>query len=414
MSIRHIAFQWRSLIAGLLLWCGTVLAYGAAPLSIEAAVAQALAANPGLQQRREQAVASAAVPEQVGTLPDPWLTVTPGWADMSQFKLGITQALPYPGKLSLAGEAADHVAEAARLEVDEGALSLAAQVKQLWWRVFYLDRAMEILRRNLGVLRQFISVAETRYRVGLGLQQDVLLAQLELSKLMETEIALVAERRSGEARLNALLYQPSATPLVLPSQMDASLPVLRDEGSLMEVAVQARPLLAAQRQQVQAAASQVELARKDYRPDFMLGANYEWRERATDMKSIMFAMSLPLRSGSRQDRALDQRNAELLAQRYGLQDSESRLAAEVAAARAEYQRAREQARLLKGGILPQATQTVASMLSGYQVGKVDFLNLSQAQITLHDYETRYWLMVSEAQAALARVIATVGEERVYE
>ena len=405
---------WRYLAACLFAQALTAAAHAEAPLTLETALTQALAANPGLQQRHEQAVASASLPQQAASLPDPWLTAEPGRADRSQLKLGITQVFPYPGKLSLAGEAARHAARAAHQQVAELALSLTAQVKQLWWRLFYLDRALEILRRNQGVMRRFISVAETRYRVGLGLQQEVLLAQLELSKLLESEIALAAERRVAEARLNALLYQAPATALELPAQVDTSLPVLRDEASLMDIAVQARPMLAAQRQQVQAAVTQVELARKDYRPDFMLGANYEWREGAADMKGVMFAMSLPRRSGSRQDRALDQRNAELLAQRYGLQDSEARLAAEVAAMRADYERAREQVRLLKGGILPQATQTVASMLSGYQVGKVDFLNLSQAQITLHDYETRYWLMVSEAHTALARLIATVGEEQVYE
>jgi outer membrane protein TolC len=50
------------------------------------------------------------------------------------------------------------------------------------------------------------------------------------------------------------------------------------------------------------------------------------------------------------------------------------------------------------------------MLSGYQVNKVDFLNLVRSQVTLYDYETQYWKSFSEANQALARLAAAVGGE----
>lgn len=402
-----------------LLWLFTTPGYGAdagagAVLELDDAVALALEHNPARAARRAQANALASVPSQAGALPDPWLTAEPGRAAMNQVKLGVTQALPYPGKRGLARDAAQYEADAAALDVQETALALTLDVTRAWYRVFYLDRALEIHHRSLDVVRQFIGVAEARYRVGQGLQQDVLLAQLELSKLLDGEIGLVGERRGAVAALNALLYRPPATPVTLPAQVDEGLAPVAAEEALVERALMARPKRAMQQRQVDAATAQVALARKDYRPDFMLGANYEWREDDTDMRSVMLAMSLPLRAGSRQDRALDQRNAELLARRYELQDMEATLAADVVSARADYERAREQARLLKEGVLPQAAQTVASMLAGYQVGKVDFLNLAQARITLHEYETRYWQVLSDARTALARLVATIGEEHVYE
>lgn len=386
----------------------------AEPLSLEQAVSEALGANPALAAMKMQAQARQAVPAQQGTLPDPLLTLEPGRAAMAQFKVGLVQPLPYPGKLGLRSEAAEQLAEASQHGAAESALGVAAGVKQGWWRLFYLDRALEILRRNQEVMRQLISVTETRYRVGQGLQQDLLLAQLELSRLLEAEIGLNGQHRAAEARLNALMNRPVTQQVILPPQVGTELPAVADEAHLLALASRSRPQLAAQRAQVEAARTGVKLARKDYRPDFMVGANYEWREGREDMKSIMFAMSLPLRTGQRQDKALDQRNAELLAQRYTLSEQEIGIAADVAAARADYERNREQARLLKDGILPQASQTVASMLAAYQVGKVDFLNLARSQSTLYDYETRYWQSVSEAQAALARLIATVGEENIHE
>ncbi|WP_338070343.1 TolC family protein [Bathymodiolus platifrons methanotrophic gill symbiont] len=70
--------------------------------------------------------------------------------------------------------------------------------------------------------------------------------------------------------------------------------------------------------------------------------------------------------------------------------------------------------LFKNGIIPQARQTVASMLAGYQVNKVDFLNLVRSQITLYNYETQYWKALSEANQALAQLTAVVGKEEIYE
>nr|MBF6592706.1 TolC family protein [Ktedonobacterales bacterium] len=329
-------------------------------------------------------------------------------------RVGITQDLPAPGKLSLRRQVAEQEAEAAQLDVGEAALQLSGEVKQGWWRVFFLDRALEIVRRNQDVLRQTVKVAETRYRVGEGLQQDVLLAQLELSKLLEMEIEWVGERRTAEARLNTLLYRSPATPIILPTSAEGALPAVPAGEILIQQAQKDRPALTAQRQQVAAAESQLGLARRDYWPDFSVGANHEWWPGEKDSTSVMFAMSLPLHSGTRQDRAVDQRGAELMAQRYALQEAEAQVAAEVAVALSDYQRARHHTELYKTSLLPQAAQTVAAMVAGYQVGKVDFLNLAQAQMTLNDYETRYWQSLSEAQEALARLSAAVGKEISHE
>ena len=121
-------------------------------------------------------------------------------------------------------------------------------------------------------------------------------------------------------------------------------------------------------------------------------------------------MSLPIYAGRKQDKAAEQRASELLQKQYALQDELGEVKAEITAALADYQRAGEQVQLFRTGILPQARQSVASMLAGYQVNKVDFLNLVRAQITLYNYETQYWKSFSEANQALARLGAAVGEE----
>ena len=336
---------------------------------------------------------------------------------MTQLQIGIQQSLPYPGTLALREELARHESQAAEREVAELRLKLARDVKTLWWNLFYLDRALENLASNRQLTRQLIEVAQTKYKVGEGLQQDVLQAQLELSRLLEQQFGLQGMRRGQEARLNALLSRPVATPIVLPMQTGLALAPIGAEAGLQARAQAQRPALAAQGSQIDAARSRVRLAKQDYYPDFNLGAVYGLRAGAnpdgsprSDFLSLQLSMNLPLFSDRRLDRKLDQQTSLLLQQRYRLQSLQDEIRAEVAQAVAEYRRIREQLTLLAQGILPQARQTVASMLAAYQVNKVDFLSLSRVQITLFNYEIRYWQTLAQGKQALAQLAAAVGAE----
>ena len=399
-------------------------------LSLSDAVAIAVADNPGLAAMRARAEAMAAIPEQQGTLPDPVLsfnalnfpvdTFSRSQEGMTQLQIGLGQKFPFPGKLGLREDAASAEARAAGKEVEESRLWLVRNVRNRWWRLFYIDQALTIIDNNKELLRQFVEIAQTKYKVGKGLQQDVLLAQLELSKLLDQEIRLAGMRRNEEARLNALLNWPTERRLVLAPLPDERLPALRAETLLHRQAETSRPLLLAQKHRIDAARSRVELAKKDYYPDFNLGVAYGFRDglnpdgsARADMASLRLSMNLPLYSGSKQDKAVDQRNSELLQQNYKLADTREQIFAQISQAVADYRRASEQVMLFKRGIIPQSRQTVDSMLAGYQVNKVDFLNLVRAQLTLYNYEIQYWLSFTSAHQALATLESVVGSDAIY-
>lgn len=403
----------------------------ASALSLEDAVTIAVDGNPGLAEMQARAEAMAAIPSQAGALPDPMVsfnalnlptdTFDRDQEAMTQLQIGIEQSLPFPGKLELQERAAEFDADAAASNVDETRLRLVHRVKQTWWQIYYLDRALEIVSRNQDLLRQFVQIAQTKYKVGEGLQQEVLLAQVELSQMFDRQIELRGLRRQQAARLNALLDRQTDTPVVLPEKVDEDLAGIVPEPQLYTRAEASRPLLEQRRQEVEAARTRRDFARRDRYPDFKLGAAYGFRQGENadgnsrpDFASFRIGMSLPLYAGRKQDKAYDQRTSEHLQKQYAFQDEVGKVQAEITAALADYQRASEQVQLFKTGIIPQARQSVASMLSGYQVNKVDFLNLVRAQITLYNYETQYWKSFSEANQAMARLTAAVGEEVINE
>ena len=400
-------------------------------LTLAAALERALQDNPSLAQLRARYQALQQVPSQQGTLPDPVLSLNAiglpsdtfevGQEAMTQLQVGISQALPFPGKLQLREQVSEFDALAAGHSVVEARNQLAADVKRRWWQLYYLDRSKTNLDGNQALLRNLVQVALAKYEVAEGLQQDLLMVQLELSKLIDQKIQLAALRRQQQIQLNLLMDRPVDSSVTLPIKVSENTPVIADQAQLIRRAQAARPLLMQMTDQVGAANSRLRLANKDRYPDFKLGLTYGDRSgegpgggSRPDLVSVMFSVDLPLHAARRQSKAIKQRGHELSKSRFGLQNQRGQVNAEIALAVSEYGRAKQQFLLFQTGILPQARQTVAAMMAGYQVGQVEFLDLVQAQLSQFNYELRYWRALVEANQALATLAAATGEENIYE
>jgi len=394
-------------------------------LTLGRAVELALTGNPGLSEIRARAEAMAAVPSQEGTLPDPALkfgalylptnSFNPQQDDFTMMEVGISQEIPFPGKLALREKIAEQEALAAADSVDEARLRLVREVKQSWWRLFYYDRALNLLDESEHFFQQLIDVAQAKYKVGKGSQQDVLLAQLELSKLKDEKLNLVIMRHGQNARINALLDRAAETSVQIPAEAEFKLPAIA-EPALQDKALRIRPLFAQHHKMLDAALSRVDLAKKGFYPDFTVGAYYDARQNTpagqsrSDFASIQLSINVPIYADRKQAKAVDQRQSELLQAQYALQDEHRRIQAEIASKAVEYQQTKEKLLLLEHEIIPQAQQTVNSLLAGYQVSRADFTDLLRTQLSFFQYQTQYWQALTNTQQILAELSAEVGEE----
>ena len=406
---------------------------GLGALSIDAAVEIALTHNPGLAALGAQSEALAYVPSQAGALPDPVVslnalnlpvdTFSLDQEPMTQMQVAVSQKFPFPGKRKLKRAAAESVARAGVAQVAEQRDALTGAVRAAWWRLLYFDQALEIVEQNKDLMRDFIQIAGTKYSVGTGLQQDVLLAQLELSRLLERETRLRGRQRSAQADFNALLDRsPNRTVVLARSTLNVELPELPPEHALLANAGASRELLEVHRRLLDAADERLALAERDVYPDFRLGAGYGFRQGIdpvrggdrSDFFSVMLSVNVPLYSGSKQSKAIDQRSSERSQQKYSLSSTLRSIESDVSRNVASYEAAREQVLLLDSAIIPQAQQTVAAMLAAYQVNKVDFLNVINGQLTLYNAQIDYWEALSDAKRSLAALAASVGMESLYE
>ncbi len=416
--MRAIAF----LIAATLLLV-TGVAAQAAPadtLTIGEAVRIALAANPMLRAARSGAAAAAQRIGPAGALPDPQLQFGLMNRMLSQFgstddpmtmnQLQLMQMLPWPGKLGGARRAARHTAAAASADADEQERMLAARVRMAYFEAAYADRALEVMRRTQGLLRDFLDVSTTMYAVGSAVQQDVLRAQVEVARMSEEITRMGQERVAMAARLNALLGRAATEPIAaleLPEPEAGDLPGV---DSLLAWAATGRPALVAGTERVAAAEAALSAARRELFPDFSLGMQYQQRPQFPTMVSLMVGINVPVFAGSKQLPMRRQMAAMRDMSAAELLNLRNETVARIVETRARAEQDRNLVRLYRGSILPQARAAVQAALSSYRVGRVTFMTLVDNQMTVNRYETETYRLLADYRQAVGELEALVGRE----
>ena len=346
-------------------------------------VAEALASSPEIGRAEAAARAEDARAPQLGSLPDPTLTlgiqndgfngIQIGTMETSYWLVMLTQPIPWPGKLSARASAARAQASVAGAESARLRLAIAAEVERAYVDVV-LVRGQLALLSKLDVLWEEAEVmARTRYEVGLGAQSDLLRAQLERTRLKQRRVALEGEDRTRLQALNRLRVRPLDEPVATPRPLAAfSDPVLRSADEAIADAERRSPDLAIAALAVQAADRRVDSARKDWFPDFAVTAGVMPRGQIEPMWTVQLGITLPVWGASKQSKGVEESQAR----------HESELRGEDSVRQLVQLRARERRTLLgaalqtlevyRGGILVQSDAAVRSTLAQYQVGKVTF------------------------------------------
>jgi cobalt-zinc-cadmium efflux system outer membrane protein len=348
--------------------------------------------------------------------------------------VGVSQTLPYPGKLALARSAAEHEAESAAIDVEEARLDVRREVLDAWYELAFLDRALEIVDRNRQTLASLIAASEVRYGSGTGAQQDVLTARVEAARLGEEASGLLERRRTAGARLNAALSRPGDAPvgearvperIVRAAGGDSAASVRfvspalgsRAAGSPLppREAVQAAALannasLRSHEAMIAAQAARVELARRAHLPDFDVSLQYGQRDGRRDMVSATVSVPLPVQRGRRQQAGVAEAQADLAAMHAEHEADANALRAEVARLYGELERSRTQLALYVRAILPQGQAALASATAGYQSGRTELRTVLGAQATLFQYETAYHRALADFGQRLAELDRVVGKE----
>jgi len=384
-------------------------------------LAEASQNNPQIQAARQAWEAAKEIPSQVSTRPDPQITVQQvnvgsprpfaGYtnSDFAYLGLGFSQDFPYPGKLRLRGEIAKRDAESAQLQFEAVRRSVLANVKAEYFQLAYLSKTLAILESDGQLLGQVEKAADARYRSGMGNQQDLLQAQLEQTKLLREITMHHLEVAKQEALLKQLLNRPQSSPEIEPADLPETPLALTFEELLSAAKAQNQEIAGAQKL-IEKQNLQVDLARKDFQPDFNL--QYMWqRTDPTQFRAnymLSFTARLPIYRGRKQRPELAQAEAVLSLSRSELEAQTARVASEL---RTKYDTAQKTAELLqiyREGLLPQARAAFESGVAAYQNNRQVFQAVLASFLDVLHLDEEYWQSVAERETVLAQIEELTG------
>ena len=376
--------------------------------------------NPQILAARRGWQAASQVPSQVSTLPDPQVMVqqmsagTPlpfdGFhsVEMTYLGFGVSQSIPYPGKLRLRGEIARRKADTLQQQSDAVLRKVVEQVKTAYYRLGYVQQTLSILSKDEQLLDQIEKIAEVRYRTGQGNQQDVLKAQLQKTKLLRDATQYRQQQQTRQAQLKQLLNRPQDSAAIVADKLtETQLPFSSDD--LLAAVRTGNSEVGAQHEMVQDRSLQVELARKDFYPDF--NVEYLYQHTAAPFPErymLSVGVKLPIFRSRRQRPEVAEAAEQLNSAR---RTYEAQVQQTYFQVRDQYLVADSDSKVLKiyrDGLIPQATATFQAGLVAYQSAQQDFQTLLSSFLDVFNLDIEYWRTLAEHESALARLEQLTG------
>lgn len=390
-------------------------------VTLEQLILQALDKNPEIKMMQRSFDMMQARVSQAKAWPEPMLSlgylgnITPfppfdiQKGDPSSGRiLQFSQEVLFPGKLALKGKMATKEAEAEWWVYQQARLDLIAEVKENYFELWYLNKAINIVSKNRDLLEKFTKITEAKYAVGKGLQQDILKAQVEISKLTEQLTMLEQQREITASKISSLLYQDLAIGLEITEELNIA-EFSHTLAGLNEIALSSSPVLKMQKRKIDKEEYNFQLAQKEFYPDFTVSFTYQNRPNMPEMYGVNIGVKLPIYFWQKQRPALTEAFAGLNKERKRLDSTTVNLLLKVKEKYLLITTSQKLIKLYGKVIIPQSSLSFESAISSYETGKVDFLTLIDGLSTLLNYELNYYEQVSNMEKAIAALEPLIGE-----
>ena len=390
----------------------------AAPTSLPELMQEAEQKNPQIAASFHAWQASRNVPKQASALPETQLSVQQfsvgsprpfaGYSnsDFAYIGFGVSQDIPYPGKRQLRASVAEREADAMEAQTDSMRRAVVGNLKMVYFRLAYIQQTLSVLQRSDSLLTQVQEAAEARYRVGQGNQQDVLKAQLQHTKILQEIAHHHQEEGLLEAQIKQVLGRPQeSADIVAETLILRTLPYSAAE--LLQKAREQNPDVHSKQASIRQQEAKVELAHKNFGPDFNVQYNYEHTGSQTrDYYMATFGVRLPNRGRQKAELAEAQEHQERARQEL---DSESqRVLSEVQQQYVRATTAEERLKIYSDGLVPQSEATFQSALSAYQSNRQDFESLLSGFLDVLNLDLEYRSELVEHESALAELERLTG------
>ena len=308
-----------------------------------------------------------------------------------KFKLGISQMIPWIGKLSSRKDVAKQQSSVEEIKLSLSLSELRLDLSEAFLNLFYLQKSLTIQKDYIDLSKVIEQTAQTRSEVG-GSGADAIQAQMELNRL-EYELKTLEESvLYAMANVNAILNRDITSRVDLPSDIhllweepEEGFMFRRTDEELKSLNLQMKIL----EQQCEVQISEKKLIRKNRYPDVTVGT--EWiqtgksiiptSDSGKDPFIAFISFNLPLwqKTYHFQEKELEaqiNRFSKLYTQKlYNVQVSQEKILN-------SYSDAKRQVDLFENFLIPDAEQSLSILTDAYKTGNVDFERLKNAQTIL--------------------------------
>ena len=390
---------------------------------LRALVNEALSRSPIVLAARSHWQAQTKVPIQAATIPDPQVSLQhftvgspqpfSGYesSDFYYTGFGVSQDIPGPGKLRLQKSEAEKDAEYARRRYEAAERDVEEKVKEVYFELSYHARTLAILGRNQEELRQIQQIIETRYRLGQGLQQDLIKAQLQTTEILKEHAMHHQEEDQAQLELKQILGRDPDSPNIEIGAVEATHLQL-DTAELARLSDAGSPELAADRAMETRSTEALKLAHQGYWPDFTVGYSYQKTGPGfRDYYMLNLGAKVPLYFWRKQTPAIEQAALEAASAREQTRATQLQVSSVAESSLVAMRTAERTMSIYRDGLIPQAQTSEASAMAAYRVGKVDFQTLLSSVLDLQNLRQEYYRSLTDHEIAIAKIQQVIGDQR---
>jgi outer membrane protein TolC len=378
----------------------------------------ALVGNPEIRvAARRLGVVEAHVPS-AGALDDPFFMYR-GWQvplrqpwnyNAAQNMFMISQTLPGPGKRVLRTNVAQASAAEAKATLDATRLDVRIRVRKAFYDLLRAEDGLRIHDEHVDIARQAVEAARIKYAVGKVPQQDILKAQISLTRLAEHLIHFGQDADVARARLDTLLGRDPREPINVRGEYNTALS-LPSLDSLEKAALQSRPDLLQAQAGADKSRKEQALSQKAYTPDFTLSAGYMLMPRGSEFRNnymVEGSINLPWLNHRKHDAEIAESTAMVNEQDAEIAAMRNTAFGQIQEALIQAQAAQKLASIYQRSLRPQAEATLHSTVIAYENDRTEFLDLLDSQMTVIDLDLAYFQAMADFEARLSKLELAVG------
>jgi outer membrane protein TolC len=388
------------------------------PLTLDEVEQKAMIGNPEIRVAvRQLTVVQTRVPA-AGALDDPsfmyraWgVPLRQSWNyNVAQNMFMVGQTLPWFGKRGLRTDIAQSDVTIARAALENTRLQIRIAVRKAFYDLLRTQDEMRIHDEHVAIARQAVQAAKIKYTVGNVPQQDILKAQVALTRLAEHLIHFEQDAEIARSRLNALMGRNPALPIrvVGDYRIPARLPGAED---LEKMALQSRPDLAQARAVIQKSEQERTLAAKAYQPDVTVSGGYMLMPRGSEQRNSYMlegSINLPWLNHRKHDSEIAEAKAKVSEEESEYEALENTAFGQIQEAIEQAKASKRLADVYQNALKPQAEATLRSTLIAYENNHTDFLNLLDSQTAVIDIDLAYYQALADFELRFSDLELAVG------